>query len=297
MIEVAFNLDRYTLECAHVAAHSLALYTSEPVRVLFLIESSASELPAGWRERFENLSPNATVEFVVVDNTAFRHCKSFFGSHATYLRVYAPRFAKSSRIIYSDTDVVFTSDVRELRDLPMKGATIALPGGAPISGRQEIEKEALLACGRGRDEQYYGSGLAVIDAAKYLGSGKVERCEEVARNMAPHLKFHEQTIWNCAFTAAEIRGLDGKWCQTPPVGGGRPFNADPGIVHFAGSPKPWDLLGEFCHGAYPIWAAAARKARHSPRNVAKYFDSSKLVRAWRIRRQYAAWIGPIANKL
>jgi len=297
VIEVAFNLDKYTLDCAHVAAHSLASHAGEPVRVLFLLESSAPELPADWRKRLENLSPNAKVEFVTVDNTAFRHCKSFFGSHATYLRIYAPRFAETSRLIYSDTDVVFTSDARELRDLPMNGATIALPGGTPVSGRPEQEKEALLACGRGKDDLYYGSGLAVIDTAKYLGSGKIQRCEEIARSKAPHLKFHEQTIWNCAFSAEEIRGLDGKWCQTPPVGRGPAFRAAPGIVHFAGSPKPWDLLGEFCHAAYPIWADAARKARRSPRKLAKYFDSSTLVRAWRIRRQYAAWIGPIANKL
>ena len=297
MIEVAFNLDKYTLECAYVAAHSLISHSSESVRILFLLEAQSKELPKRWMSRFARLPAKATVEFVKIDNTAFRHCKSFFGSHATYLRIYAPRYAKTERIIYSDTDVVFTCDIRELRDLPMNDATIALPGGTAIADRSNKEKEALRAFGRAEDELYYGSGLAVIDTKKYLNSGKVEDCEGLANNWAAHLKFHEQTIWNCVFTGAEIQGLDAKWCQSPPLGKGQPFRPVPGIVHFAGSPKPWDLLGEFYHGAHPAWADAARKANRRVCRITKYLDYPAFVRAWRIRRQYAVWLGPIVNKL
>lgn len=299
MIEVAFNLDEFTLDSAYVAACSLLANTSEPVRLLFLLESSAPDLPTTWIQRFTGLaSKKGSVEFIKIDNTAFRHCKSLFGSHATYLRIYAPKFAQTSRLIYSDTDVIFTTDIKELYSLPLNNATIALPGGVKVSTRSDKERAALTASGRQPNDLYYGSGLAVIDVSKYLQKNKVSQCEESAKQWAPNLLLHEQTLWNCVFSPDEILDLEEKWCQSPPLKK-EEFFADPtpGIIHFAGSPKPWDLFGEFFHHSYHHWAQAAKKAHRGSQVVTKYFNPKFLQRAYRIRKQYAAWFGPIANKL
>lgn len=298
MIEVAFNLDKYTLECAYVSAHSLLAHTKESVRILFLLESQAEELPKRWLRRLADLSTKARVEFIRVDNSAFRHCKSLFGSHATYLRIYAPQFSETERMIYSDTDVVFTDDIKKLHDTPLHGATIGLPGGEKISCRSEKERRALTAFNRSPQDLYYGSGLAIIDVGKYMAAGKISLCEAIAKDWAACLTLHEQTVWNCAFTSAEMMGLDNRWCQSPPLKKGEPCDPFvPGIVHFAGSPKPWDLFGEFYHHSYGVWAAAQRAAGRHSQVLTKYFNAWALKRAYRIRKQYAVWFGPLAHKL
>ncbi len=298
MIEVAFNLDKFTLDCAYVAAHSLLAHTSKAVRLIFLLENSAPNISAAWIKRFQSLPTKGFVEFIKVNNTSFRHCKSLFGSLATYLRIYAPQFAQTNRLIYSDSDVVFTTDVTELYNLPLNNAIIALPGGVEVASRGDKEKAVLTAFGRQPDDLYYGSGLAVIDVAQYLESHKIARCEEVAKKWAPNLLLHEQTLWNCVFSNAEILGLNEKWCQSPPLKKGEAFS-DPvsGIIHFAGSPKPWDLFGEFFHHSYHRWARAARKAHRQKQVFTKYFNLFSFQRAYRIRKQYAVWFGSVINKL
>ena len=137
-----------------------------------------------------------------------------------------------------------------------------------------------------------------MDARKYLAADKIALCETIARDWAAHLTLHEQTIWNCAFSREEMTGLDNTWCQSPPLKKGESFAPFvPGIVHFAGSPKPWDLFGEYYHHSYEVWAAAQRAAGRRSQALTKYFNALAIKRAYRIRKQYAVWFGPIVNKL
>ena len=290
MIEIAFAVDKFTELCAFVAIHSMLKNSSRHVSIIILHEDREPRPGDRWEEKLKSQGFDFSIRYQQVDASVFRKCKSLYNSYTNYLRIYAPKYAQSSRIIYSDVDVVFTTDVACLDALDLEGAIIARNGGSPCKTRSLQEQQALYACGREEQDLYYGSGLAVIDVEAYNSSNKAELCEDIATKYAAHLKFQEQTVWNCVFSASESIGIDERWCQTPPLKkSDSQKNFDPGIIHFAGSPKPWDLIGEYFHPAYSTWIAEAQDAGIKFHAFAKYFQGDNWKRALRIKKQYKVW--------
>jgi len=291
MIEVAFAVDDNTTVCAFVAIHSMLRHASCPIAIIILYEDKQKKPGADWEKRLLACGFNFSIRYQKVDVSAFRGCKDLFNSHTNYLKIYAPIYAAYSRLIYSDVDVVFSGDIAELALLDLGGKIIARNGGEPCKGRSRIEREALYHYGRNEEDVYYGSGLAIIDVGSYKKTNKAEFSERIASKHSQNLCYHDQTIWNCVFSELESTGIHGKWCQTPPIKKNSPLMIlMPGVVHFAGSPKPWDLLGEFFHPSYEIWKQAADAAGIRWHRFTKYLSISNIRRAKRIKTQYNQWI-------
>lgn len=286
-IEIAFAVDGNTEECAYVAIHSMLLHSSRPVRIIVMHPDGENVICRDWAEKLSGLGRGADLLVASVDVSKFRHCKNLYDSHAGYLKIYAPRFATSSKMICSDVDVIFTDDVARLADLELGETIIARNGGEPCESRGETERQILSLCGKKPEDRYYGSGLSVIDVEAYRKHKKEEIAEEISEKYGYALKYHEQTVWNCIFSEQESMGIDSKWCQTPSVAkNAGQFQTAAGIIHFAGSPKPWDLFGEFAHPSFTLWIDAANKAGVDTRHWTKYFQYTAWKRAWRIRKQY-----------
>lgn len=296
MLEVSFAVDKYTEECAYVAIHSMLKHASEPVSVLVLYENEEEMPGQHWERQLLAEGFRFDLRHQQVNVDAFRHCKALFNSHTNYLRIYAPRYATSERILYSDVDVVFTDDVVQIARMELGRACIARNGGSPCTTRGDAEKALLYEFGKTPEDVYYGSGLALINVKTYRSTEVISRCEAIAQSHAFALKYHEQTLWNCVFSGPESKGIPEKWCQSPPLRKQDAFPPlVPGIVHFAGSPKPWDLLGELSHPAYKIWEGAAREAGLRLTKFKKYFRKSDWQRAIRIRGQYGQWFPYLAR--
>jgi lipopolysaccharide biosynthesis glycosyltransferase len=286
-VEVAFAVDRNTEECAYVAIHSMLLRASCPMRIILMHPAGENVACGDWVGKLERLGNGADVKVKSVDVSKFIHCKNLYDSHASYLKVYAPDFANGKRLICSDTDVVFNEDISKLADMELGDAIIARNGGEPCALRGEVEKEILFQNGRSPEDQYYGSGLSVINVEKYRNRQKKEMAEDVGKKYSHGLKYQEQTVWNCIFSQEESMSIEARWCQTPPIARSvSNFKKTPGIIHFAGSPKPWDLFGEFVHPSYSIWMEAADRAGIPGYRLAKYTRQKFWKRAWRIRNQY-----------
>jgi lipopolysaccharide biosynthesis glycosyltransferase len=194
-------------------------------------------------------------------------------------------------VVYSDADVVFQENVENLVFETNAGVNgLALIKAGKCANQPEREQALMREHGKAPDDDYYFSGLAVLDLQKYNEHRLVQKSEEIARNSSSKLDFHDQTIWNCV--AKEIESIDGRWChlaypgillQYPPKSFIR------GLIHFVGSPKPWDLLGEIYHPYSQIWVDAAKKAGLLFPRIRKYFQLYSWQRAWRIRKQYSVW--------
>jgi lipopolysaccharide biosynthesis glycosyltransferase len=290
MIEIGFAVDRFTEDCAYVAIHSLLKRSSKPVSIMVCYESRESRPGKNWEKKLKTQGFQFDLRYCKIDISKFLKCKNFFDSWTNYLRIYAPDCCEYNKFIYSDVDVVFSDDVYELHKLDISNKIIALPGGIPCSERSTKEQKALFAYGRAPQELYFGSGLAVINVKDYRDSKISRKCEEVAARIPESLLFHEQSIWNCVFSNDDILPIEERWCQCLPLNTSDLMpDLKPGIYHFAGSPKPWDLLGEFYHKSYEVWAAAARDAGMYSQKYRKYIDLNYLKRAKRIRRQYDSW--------
>ena len=293
--EVWFAVDHRTSECGSVAASSLLAHRPRGSRTILRVAYVFGEpAPATWWPiLLKKAAPEREIDFsqVPIDVGAFSNCKALFDSRAAFLRLLIPLHAHKNRVVYSDADVVFQENIENLVFETNAGVNgLALIKAGKCANQPEREQALMREHGKAPDDDYYFSGLAVLDLQKYNEHRLVQKSEEIARNSSSKLDFHDQTIWNCV--AKEIESIDGRWChlaypgillQYPPKSFIR------GLIHFVGSPKPWDLLGEIYHPYSQIWVDAAKKAGLLFPRIRKYFQLYSWQRAWRIRKQYSVW--------
>ena len=290
MIEIGFAVDKYTEDCAYVAIHSLLKRSSRFISIIVFYESRERCPGKNWAQKLKDKGFEFDLRFCKIDVSKFLTCKNLFDSWTNYIRIYAPDFCGEDKFIYSDVDVIFSGDIYSLHQIDVTKKLIALPGGVPCSERSPKEQKALFNYGRTPQDLYFGSGLAVVNVLAYRDSQISKKCEEVAARFPEALLLHEQTIWNCVFSNNDIIPIENKWCQCLPINKSDQMpDLMPGIYHFAGSPKPWDLLGEFYHKSYKIWEEEARDAGMYFQKYNKYFNINYIKRAKRIANQYAPW--------
>jgi lipopolysaccharide biosynthesis glycosyltransferase len=229
------------------------------------------------------------VKQVPIDLQEFLQCKSLFDSHAAFLRLLIPFYSEAKLIVYSDVDVVFQEDVAHLVfETKLGKSCLAMVKAGTCESRPERERILLADYGKTGEHDYHLSGLALIDRKSYVQTGALQSCKNLVAQHAGRLDFHDQTIWNCAIY--RIANIHPRWCHYGYPGSCAAAPFELGIVHFVGSPKPWDLLGELFHPCSKIWLRAARQAGLKFPALRKYFHLETWRRAYRIRRQYRCWL-------
>ncbi len=290
-MEVWFSIDARTSECGFVAVASLLRnrppneFTS--IRVAYV--KGEKEPASWWPQRLKELGYSFDFDQVGIDLVGLSDCKGLFDSHAAYLRLLIPHFSNSETIVYSDADVVFQEDLKGLlQETNLGDSSIGLIKGGLCSVQPDTEKNLLRMYGKNDGDDYFFSGLAVINNALYKKDHMAEKALRCARENPAALSFHDQTIWNCI--VPKPVSLGSRWSHLAFPGDKAPFRFSGGIVHFMGSPKPWDLFGEIKHPYSGIWVDAAKNAGLSFPRLRKYADPENWRRAYRIRNQYKCWI-------
>ena len=285
--ELCYCVDSNTIDCGYVSAYSLySRIAPDRYPALMVCHERGTDSPVScWRDRFERKGISIPeIRGVEIDTTEIRRCKSLFDSYATYFRLFAPDFTTKKKLIYSDTDILYFSDIEGLIESELDDNVIGLDSGPLCGERDSIEREVLQKYGKGPLAMYYGAGLAVIDVNLYKTMNISEKCMQIIREDAKSLKSHDQTVWNCAIE--EIKEIDhiDVWSafKKDPENRGKKF----GIAHFVGSPKPWDLAGEIIHDHHLLWKKEAQSAGLLLPDIQKYLKKQMWKRAWRIRKQY-----------
>jgi lipopolysaccharide biosynthesis glycosyltransferase len=197
-------------------------------------------------------------------------------------------------MLYIDADTVFTDDITErMGKIDIGDCIIGALSDSKCGDRHPYEKEALLRCEKAETDPYYGTSIVFINAERFNKGKYVNRIQDSAQRTPQLMLLWDQTALNCAFRPDEIFDVAeviGSWMQLAPHSGKRtePFNR--GIIHFYGTPKPWDLFGEVFHPCYRIWNEAAKKAGYESNHIKNYFSIEVMRRAWGLRKQYRSWI-------
>src|SRR5262249_35188308 len=100
---------------------------------------------------------------------------------------------------------------------------------------------------------YFNPGVLLIDGLRWRRENLTDRCLTLAHKHKNHIKSHDQSILNMALHN-QFRELPSFYNRhLYPMSSEIDPQRTGAIFHFIGSPKPWDLGGEFVHKNYSIF--------------------------------------------
>ena len=188
-----------------------------------------------------------------------------------------PRVA---RCIWLDTDILVGRDLVELWDMPLQGNSIAMA----INDKMPPEVVAYVRSIGIDPTRWHNAGVQLIDVDAWRrGSAMVElmRCK---RSLPPVLWFHDQDLLNKYF-AGRILTLDPSWNRRDVA-----YLPEGQLLHFAGSPKPWEMEHDFGFESLRAWREVYAQWGRPPGQKRK--SKVKLKSASAVRRllSIAPWL-------
>ena len=211
----------------------------------------------------------------------FGEFRSLHGDWTTYGRLQLCDIINEERILYLDADLVVEMDILEADVIDMKQYALGAVYGCELPYSLDgafFMKEF----GLPKESMYFNSGILLMDLNKWRSEKSKEKCLEIARKYPKELFSHDQSLLNIIFANNFARLPDKFNCPWLSFST-RPITAEKMIIHFVGSPKPWDIFGKIFHSGYQTWKG------YLDRQWAKsYFriNTGDLRRAWKIKRSY-----------
>lgn len=174
---------------------------------------------------------------------------------ATWLTTMLPDLVPElDRVLYLDGDIIVQRDLAELWEMDMQGMPVAAAVGImeTFSSQGWHMNEPTIAISSYKDlgfsgnEPHFNSGVMLCDLTEWRHSRVSDRVRDLVRTFGDEMHFADQEALNIVFANAWQR-LDSTWNDLKFSGYDR--KGDPrieqhrssAIIHFAGSPKPWNL--------------------------------------------------------
>ncbi|MEG1159731.1 MAG: glycosyltransferase family 8 protein [Acidaminococcaceae bacterium] len=253
-INIVFASDDNYAQHAAVAMASILKNTLEPTRInFFLIADEISGKKKAMVEQTVTMLAGK-ITFIKISNEKLT--QGFVSgqiSRACYFRLdianILPKTIK--KIIYLDCDLLVYNDIAKLWAIDMRGKALAAVCDYGIMASGRIRKQKKHYIGLGAEDQYFNSGVLVLDLELWRQEKYAEQVISLA--LTSHFPNHDQDALNKIF----IRN----WCEMPLCWNVIPpiFNLfpkilcngnyrkaamaakiTPAIFHYAGGYKPWE---------------------------------------------------------
>ena len=187
-------------------------------------------------------------------------------SRSIYSRILFDRFVDEAhdRVLYLDADVVVCADLRPLWDMPL--------GDRAVAAVRDHFRLDLDAIGFADDEPYFNSGVLLIDRKAWRAGGFERRVLALLAEAGHRLPWMDQDALNLVLRGhVGFAGLEWNFqprCADVPAGflGMEPgayaqLRANPRIIHYTTSQKPWNAAHHI-HYSDRFVGAAQTLARH-----------------------------------
>ena len=208
----------------------------------------------------------------------FGHLTSLHGDWTTYGRLLIPDIIESDTAVYLDSDLIINIDILEFNSIKIDKILSAVNGSEilyTLDGTFLIEKLNLAP-----DTLYFNAGVLIFNISSWKANNSKKRLEEIANQYSNELVSGDQTLLN-ALCAGDFTHLPKKFNSPWYPGSPQPQNMNKEVVHFVGSPKPWDFFGKIIHSGRDTWNAYTPpfwKSQYSG------ISALKISRTWKIRR-------------
>lgn len=284
-MNIAFCINRLALQGFGVTLSSLVQNCSEPARLhLWIIGAGLTQADkAAMGSLLEAESFAGRTSFVDFEPTEqFQAFPSLHGDWTAYGRLLLADLVQEEQVLYLDADLVVEADVLVVEHFDLGQHILAAVGGGRVKytlGRHFYTNQV----GLPPDMEYFNSGVLLLNLRLWRQDKIKEKCLVLAQQYGSALPSHDQSLLNliCAGNFAKLPPSFN--CEWEAVRS-RPETADRMILHYIGSPKPWDPFGKLMHNGYKQWAKYADATW-----MARYnrLHHDELMRVWHIRRSYA----------
>lgn len=247
-IHIALASDRKYLPFAAITMASAAANTERETVIHFLYENLDDNDFAAFD--FLKRFPHVTLQKHQISNAFFQDWPEMRWSRATYYRLILPDLLPElEKIIYLDCDLCVLDDIGKLYDIGFDGKAI-------MAVVTRIKKEHVCKLDI-PPEDYFNAGVIIFSPKQWRESNVIARFKQCFAENLDKLKYPDQDILNLVFRR-DVKILHARWnlitstFRNEPVAGISEEEIKaalhaPGIVHFTGSHKPWQMWKSFHH--------------------------------------------------
>jgi lipopolysaccharide biosynthesis glycosyltransferase len=228
----------------HVAAHSLLRNLAPGVKPNFymLLTGFSAAGRDLLRCTLDHLDRDYSLSFLPEESVAsqFQGFHTLLGSHAPYHRLLLPDLIDEPRFLYLDSDTLTLIDVSPLFAMDM-GSYAA---GFVVDGtvKYALESRFFQSLGKDPDGPAFNSGVILMQREQWIQQDCWPRIRAFCERYSDQLLAADQTALN-ALMAENCFHLPPQFNTKLFPKRSTRIGDTPGIFHFVGSPKPWDMLG------------------------------------------------------
>ncbi len=280
-MDIVFNINNLGLEGLGATLTSLVRNCADTARLKLTF--LCSDLKKNDKENITQLLQQENylggLNFLDFDaRKTFGHLRSLHGDWTAYGRLLIPEKIQSESALYLDSDLIVNLDVLELLNFS-SDKILSVVCGSSVKWSLEssffIEKLKW-----SEDTNYFNSGVMLFNISKWKKDNIDKKVKQISKKYPDEFLSADQTLLNAV--------CEGNFSHLPQVfnlawypGNIQPENRETAILHFVGSPKPWDLFGKKIHKGYSTWTkydTAFWKNRYGR------LTAGKIRRTWKIRK-------------
>lgn len=246
MTSIALFIDRAMLPGAHVVLFTAAVHHGPAVLDVHVFHSGLDDDEvASLRKTLE--ATGRDFRFTANAFDPDKHFSNFAGLHGsrmTYGRLVLPELLPQlSRVLYLDSDLIVRVDLHRAFSADLGGHAL----GAVATSTFESSLDGPLAAvwDLPSDTPHFNAGVLLLDLDQWRQHGLTERTLAFIAQHVASLRSHDQSALNFVFHG-RFKPLPRRFnvCVEPWSQQTQPST---GIIHFIGSPKPFDPGARWIH--------------------------------------------------
>lgn len=284
-MNIAFCINRLALIGLGVTVSSLIrnCSDSQQLTLWFLCAGLRNEDKSNIEQLLASEGFRGNQHYIDFDPIAqFGNLRSLHGDWTTYGRLLLPELLTNvDSVLYLDADLVIELDVLNLVGFDLKDNALAAVPGATI--KYALENDFLIKkCNLSLEDSYFNAGILLMNLFLWRKQNIKEQCLGLGKQYPNELLAVDQTILNALFSktfASLPKAYNCVWYPDRL----RPDVADKMILHYVGSPKPWDVGGKHLHKGFATWNTYLNSKWSKEYANLTISDFS---RAWKIRNSY-----------
>ena len=286
MTSIAIFIDRAMLPGAHVVLLTALMHHGPETLDIHVFQSGLTPSEtADLRRTLDNTGRPFRLTTVPFDPSGhFQRFSGLHGSQMTYGRLLLPELLPDhKKVLYLDADLLILTDLQRVFQTDLSG----YPLGAVATATFEFSLDRQLASSRGipGDAPHFNAGVLLFDLDQWRSHRLTNSCLVFAVENSSAMQSHDQSALNFV-----LRGRFKRLSSSLNVCV-EPWNRDshPGarILHFIGSPKPFDPGARWLHAhrrQFEAWFRRTASWRQVP-PASRILDGVR--RLWRTRRSIA----------